>query len=495
MRLGQNPFHATSMYYPFGVPLYFHTFNLLNGILSLPLQICCGTTVAYNMLDAGAFLLAALGAYALVWHLTRRRAAAGIAGLIYGFSPYMAFHLYAGQPFMMMAGWLPLYLLALLKGLRERWWWSFVAGLLLCAIALTDWHYVVFALTITGVVAVYEAVRCRRLRAWVSLLVRLALTGIVFAGAISPVLVPMLAETLADPYATRPLTDSIMHSTDLLAFILPSPFHPVWGAWASHIFFGHLVPVGIVGGMASLGFVAPLLALYALVRDRRRSMLFALIFVVAFVLALGPYLQVDGINSSTTAHPIPLPYLLFHRLPFMNILRIPSRFVAMVMLGLAVLAGLGVAALSQHSLLIRRFPRSRNALVGVLALLILVEYWPGSLGTLPVDPPRSRLSTGNSVLILVTMPWSRSPTCSSSPCSSRCIIGSKPLAGGSHGRSCIPGSMPVSSGRSCRPQRPGRRSAAITVLPRGVPHWRVRMCAMLSSTNSSVTNSKPGPRH
>lgn len=383
--LHQNPFQATSIQYPFGLPLFFHTYNFLNGLLSLPIQVCCGATVAYNLMFVFSFVLAGIGAYMLVYYLTRERGAAFVAGLIYAFSPYMAYHLKAGQPFMTATQWFPLYLWLLLRGLREHGRLLPLAGLLLIMIGLTDWHYTVYALLLTAIVGLYEAGQMRQWRDLGTLIGRLALVGVIFAIGMAPILIPMFMELGQQEYATRDLRHSIFHSTDLLAFFLPSILHPLWGPWASEIFYGRLVEPFIAGGVASLGFVPLLLALCGAFGQRRRSMLFALLFLVFFILALGPYLRVNGWKSVETAHPIPLPYLLFRALPFMDIHRIPSRFVSVVLLALAVLAGLGIAWLGERPT-VARLPRwGRRMLLLTLALLVLGEYWPRPFVLTPVD--------------------------------------------------------------------------------------------------------------
>jgi hypothetical protein len=384
VELGQNPFVATAIQHPFGLPLLFHTYNFLGNLLLLPVVVCCGTPAAYNLLFVLEIALAGVGAYVLVAYLTRQRGAAFVAGLIYAFSPYVAFHLKAGQPFMVAVQWFPFYLWLLLRGLRERWQFLPPAALLLVLIGLTDWHYVVYALLLTGVVGLYEALRLRGWRALRGLVGRLALVGALFTLGMLPVLVPMFLELGREEYASRDLRHSIFHSTDLAAFFVPSIFHPVWGEWASSIFYGRLVEPFIAGGMATLGLVPLLLALCGLLGDRRRGALFGLIFLVFFVLALGPYLRVYGWQSYASATPIPLPYLLFRALPFMDIHRIPSRFVSVVMLALAVLAGLGVAWLAQRPR-VASMPRWRQyALLAALVLLVLFEYWPRPFAMLPV---------------------------------------------------------------------------------------------------------------
>ncbi len=108
-----------------------------------------------------------------------------------------------------------------------------------------------------------------------------------------------------------------------------------------------------------------------------------LIFFASLLLALGPYLQVGGVNSSTTDHPIPMPFLFFRMLPFMAIFRFPSRFVGLAMLALAVLAAIGADWLSRQPG-VRRLPaRGQAALPALLAVLVLFEFWPRPF---PLDP-------------------------------------------------------------------------------------------------------------
>ncbi|NJP07674.1 MAG: hypothetical protein HC837_19675, partial [Chloroflexaceae bacterium] len=230
VHLGQNPYHATYIHYPNGLSLYFHTYNFLNGLLSLPLQLCCGTAVAYNGMNIFAFSMAGLGAYALsLWMLrgraVPRRAIAFVAGMVYAFSPYMAFHYAIGQPFMVSIEWFPWYLLTLLVGLKRGRWYLVGAAVLLVMIGLTDWHYVIYALLLTALVGLLHTFAQRGWPAWRTLLRRLSVVGLLFALGMAPVVVPMILELSQEAYAVRDIRHSLYHSTDLLAFVLPSIYH------------------------------------------------------------------------------------------------------------------------------------------------------------------------------------------------------------------------------------------------------------------------------
>ncbi|HUS16869.1 MAG TPA: hypothetical protein VM536_17875, partial [Chloroflexia bacterium] len=97
---GRNPFHTDLLFHPIGADLYLHTLQPLNGLLSLPVQVLWGPVAAYNAVVLAALPLAAWGAYLLAHdRLARARSSpAGwrgampplVAGLLFGFSPYLA---------------------------------------------------------------------------------------------------------------------------------------------------------------------------------------------------------------------------------------------------------------------------------------------------------------------------------------------------------------------------------------------------------------------
>jgi hypothetical protein len=70
--------------------------------------------------------------------------------------------------------------------------------------------------------------------------------------------------------------------------------------------------------------------------------------VTAFVLALGPFLHIAGHSRfAIEGEPlsVPLPYLLLRYVPFVNGMRVPSRFTELLLFSLIVLAGYALARL------------------------------------------------------------------------------------------------------------------------------------------------------
>jgi len=175
-------------------------------------------------------------------------------------------------------------------------------------------------------------------------------------------------------------------------FLIPSPAHPILGAWAST----HFEPMRSVESMIYVGAVALLLAGLAVVkRDSLPTgtvLVLASLGLVAALLALGTDLHwqaqrvtvpVPAVLQRWYPHPrvpIPLPgYLIFHLLPLYDRMRVWMRYGIWVNLCVSLLAGLGLAWL------LRRVGRRLRPWVacGVL-VLALVDFYPGQIPLTPL---------------------------------------------------------------------------------------------------------------
>ena len=127
--------------------------------------------------------------------------------------------------------------------------------------------------------------------------------------------------------------DTITYSADLLAYVIPSPFHPWWGAGAAAIL--RPFPGTLIEKVMFPTYTALLLAALGWAVGRRRGWpvgFWAAMAGVFCVLSLGPVLHVAGQQL-----PVPLPAVLLYQLPVANLTRAPGRFVVLVLLALAVL--------------------------------------------------------------------------------------------------------------------------------------------------------------
>ncbi|HXV99844.1 MAG TPA: hypothetical protein VEC93_15615, partial [Anaerolineae bacterium] len=165
------------------------------------------------------------------------------------------------------------------------------------------------------------------------------------------------------------------HSTDLLAFIMPSPYNPLLAQLGLIPRFSEAIISGfrdLEEQLAYPGLVAVGLAGLAIWRCWRAARLWLGLTLICAMLSLGPLLKIGG-----QVQTLPLPYTWLMNLPFFAWSRTPGRLNETVMLGVAVLAALGAAWL------LDRVGRWRFVVMSSLAGLILIEY--GLIFPFPVE--------------------------------------------------------------------------------------------------------------
>lgn len=364
-------FFTDLLYPPTGVSLLFHTLNFFNGLLTLPLQLNFGLTIAYNAVIFFHFTLAGWGVYLLARYVLaqmgRRDNRAGWAafgaGVVFTFSPFHLAHL-LGHMQVLSLTWPPFYILWLFRTL-DRWRqkiavnpaaWPDAGDLVLCSLFLSlatmvDWYQTLYLLLFTALALAWTLWRVwRDNRAGLKTLLKpvfgLAAMGLIFGLLFSPLLGPMLAEAASADYMRPSFAENVILSADLLAFVTPSELHPLWGRLVLPVYerFTSTTSERLVFA----GFVPLLLAGWAAFhyRKKRPVQFWSLFTAVFFVLALGPYLHIGGNILKIGGFSVPMPYLFLYRLvPFIGVSRSLSRFDLMVMIGLGVLAALALARL------------------------------------------------------------------------------------------------------------------------------------------------------
>ena len=161
---------------------------------------------------------------------------------------------------------------------------------------------------------------------------------------------------------------------DLLAFVLPNPNHPL--APASLARWLDSRPGWYIDNVASLSFVALAIIVIAW-RAGFRPGRFWLALTLGFgVLALGPFVQVAGINTY-----IPAPWALLRYTPLIGAARMPSRFTVVALLGLAIIFAMALAYLGA------RRPQARRRLLAAAAVLLAFELLPVPRTLYSAEPP------------------------------------------------------------------------------------------------------------
>ena len=479
-----SAYFTSLLHAPTGVDLRFQTMAPFNGLATLPIQITAGLLPAYNAAVLLSFVLGGYGAYLLALYALRGwgrqgdkvtrwqgdrtarsghdsrftfHAAAFLAGVVFAFSPYHFAHT-LGHLQLIALQWIPFYVLFLIRGLdragkksgfslpnvtpaaqqparsasisvyhvRNRISGSardaLKAGLFLLLVGLVDWYYVMYCLLFTGLALAVYLVR-RRLT-WRGVAVA-AGAGVFFAAALSPLLLPMIqaARSWSGPSLLRGYEETLLLSADLLAFVTPQVFHPLWGAWALARSASFTATPSEYTVFA--GFTVLLLCGIALLATRTRRAdspdpatgqpnasnaassvdqncqsspsarpgLYLLSAAFFALLALGPVLKISGQTGLLPGGgEIPLPYrLLYEFVPFVKLSRSVSRMDVMVMLFLGVGAAFGVMVLAgwlRGRLVDWKIGRLVAVATPIVAIgLVLFEFWPAPYPVSPPDTP------------------------------------------------------------------------------------------------------------
>jgi hypothetical protein len=413
LELAATPFFTDYLYPPNGASLLFHTLNIFNSLWTLPLQLNFGLAIAYNSVVLASFTLAGYGGYLLCLDTLTRlkfspaqgvRSAAFVGGLVFSMAPFHFAHLLGHMQVFSMI-WPPFYVLWLLRtlelplrrGAKAEVKNMALTCLFLILATLVDWYHTLYLLIFTGLALLWTLMVQRF--SWRPVGQVLAI-GLGFAVVLSPLLLPMMQAARTTPQLQTGLEQSITLSADLLAFVLPSEMHPLWGQWAGSI--ARNFSTTLSERLIFAGFVPLTLAAWALWRGWRTRLVqfWTIVPATFFVLALGPYLHMGGKIITLGDWPVPLPYLLLYQIiPFIRLTRSLSRYDLMVMLGLGVLVAIALAYLSnasphapERSLPVRRptHHASRSTIYRIpvlVTLLICFEFLAIPYPISPIDTP------------------------------------------------------------------------------------------------------------
>lgn len=443
---GRNPFVTDMIWYPTPVSLYYHTLNVFNGLLAVPLLSLFSLTTTYNIVVLFSFVMCGYGAYLLVHYICGNRWAALVGSVVFAYSAY---HIATMRSLLQLISleWVPFFILFLLKAVFEPGWQSradflrwFVsralpAGFFLFLVSLVDWYYTMYALMLAGLLGAYLALRYywerRRqpkigaTRGALEPLLRIGVSLAVYLALVSPILLPTISELRQTSYMQPARDAALSNSADLLAFFQPVRGQHLWGQYFTN---RREWPYGSNRYEVYFTYTALFLAGVALfatraLRPRARAedapeekdespvvagsspktfspatalvlpgkWFWAACVLLFFLLALGPVLQINGHQVQWLFSPnfrLVMPYQLVEKLPVLNISRSPDRFDMPLTLCLAVLAGYGT-----NVLLNTWWPRLRLASRGALLFggflaLIVVELTPFPYPQRPADIPR-----------------------------------------------------------------------------------------------------------
>ena len=249
LNTGRWPWRTDLLFHPYGADLYLHPLEALNGLLAWPLLDAAGVVPAYNAIVFFSLVASAVAMYALARDRLRRAGAAPAgawarAAPVRGRAALRVQPLHGRPPAEPPEPDRRLGLAAERAGAVAgrgvdgghggAAWAGALGPPLLGAGALTltglcDWQFLLFLALGTAGWGVVMLAR----RQWRAL-PGLALSWGGAALALSPLIVGTALQAARTPASSFSgfAGDIVTYSADLLAYVVPSPFHPWWGDWA-----------------------------------------------------------------------------------------------------------------------------------------------------------------------------------------------------------------------------------------------------------------------
>ncbi len=370
------------------------------------LTILTNEIFAYNLIILLSFPLAGITMYYLVYRFTKNKVAGFFSGIIFAFSPYHFAHAWAHLGLVNIQ-WIPLYALLLFRLDENRTYGNAV----LCAVAFTlnaffDPHYGYFMAVFTGAFLLFKLLYGWRHLRWSatgrqSLFqgIKVGLVGVaVVLGIILPLQYRSLKTAFFEPKTptiaaqgyVRPFEDLFYRSAKPLDYLLPAVEQPVFGRYTTKFLGSVFYGSSPTENTLYLGLVPLILAVLAAVtigswrRRRRRSPglrgehlnrqsvvgtgkdfvigFFIFVVFIALLFSQSPYWDIGPLR-------IPFPSYFMHKI--LPMVRVYARFGIVVMLAVAVLAGIGLSDILKK--IGKR--KWRIGFSGLVIVLVLFEFW------------------------------------------------------------------------------------------------------------------------
>ena len=220
-------------------------------------------------------------------------------------------------------------------------------------------------------------------------------TGIVGTAVMSPVLYAAALRISGGDFVTPHIFwRSSPPGVDLLALVLPNPNHPLapdaLEAWLTSR------PNGYLENVASFPLVALGVLLVAWRGGWRPSRWWAGLAIVFGLLALGPFVNVAGINTY-----VPGPWAFLRYVPLIGLAHTPARFAIVLMLAGAILFATALDWLG------RRYPARRRALLMAVGVLLVFELLPAprALHSAEVPPLYRHVAAAPRGVVLLELPY------------------------------------------------------------------------------------------
>ncbi len=367
--------------YPFGQD--YGIFDMLYPLWSAFKRLTAITTnpfFAYNIENVLSFVLSGFFVYLLLNYICGNFLVALFSGVIYAFCPYHFARSWQHIGLVHIQ-WMPLYLYALFRLLKERTVWSLLFVLLSLFLAASfDFYYLYFTLIISAVFVIYCLFADFKNNRITALLVITAVTGVLLflAFLIWPVIKMSLFSAKGSSSSVwsynRPFEDLFSQSARPLSYFLPSTEHPLFGGFTSNFIGSGIYGTSFTEHALYLGWIPLVLAFLAVKRwlrekgeqakTKEHSYLgfFLILAIVAWLFSQPPWWNLLGLK-------IYMPSFFMYKL--LPMFRAYCRFGIVLMLAVAVLAGFGLKCILERL----KTQKAKITVAVLFCALVLFEFW------------------------------------------------------------------------------------------------------------------------
>ena len=335
----QNPYFTDLIAYPLTSNLVFHTLTIFNSFLSSVLQLFLPLVLSFNIIFILSLAVAALGMFLLSDYIFRHSYAAFFTGVVFAFNAYI-FGEAQGHFQYTSIYIIPFYILFYLKLFKEGKYKNAIFAAILLAISFyNDFYYSIGLILFSVLFAAWMFGVDKK--TFVSNIKKILLLFFVFIILSLPLIFLSVKTVLQKEIPSTTLGQINLFTPDIRSLFIPSHYQTSFG---KH-FVNYYSSLGFHGGIIYPSFILILLSLLGYFYEKNegifkgRFLAWGSFFFL--VMALGPFLFWDGyvFNAGGVLFTIPLPYLLFYSLPFMNGILVPPRFIIFSILFLAILSG------------------------------------------------------------------------------------------------------------------------------------------------------------
>lgn len=334
---GKNPFSEVGfVLYPFGWNFALEDMAPINGFYYLFLRTFLTVNKSFVLIMLLSIFASNLSMYLLLQYIKVSRKTAFVMGLIFGYTPFLVIRL--GHPTYLALYLFPLFFL-LAFAVKEtehrikKLIYAVVFGVVCVISVLTNLYYTFMIILLCLFFFLFFLISDRRkLLVWMYQLFPSVFVSFAVAGLLLfPWLIKIYESFSFSQRVYAPsLVDSVSYSADLVSIFLPGSASPIYGKFIQFITTFYITFMKpsfenfIYPGLFILGvyfyfiFYKKKITRSAL----KKAQPFFIISIIFWILTLGPFLHILGKKL-----PIPLPYLVLHITPYLNMARSPGRFI------------------------------------------------------------------------------------------------------------------------------------------------------------------------